>query len=176
MKRWFACLMTAALLLSLLGCAKDAPPPQKPVNFYYPATDTVYDGKTEILHAEVRESANFDGDIPELLNLYLQGPVSESLRSPFPRQITVTRYASTANTAIVELSNEFSHLVGIDLTVACACIARTLFDLTDLDRVQLSATDAQLEGQAYLSWERDDIHYMDTPDPTAESSESTTGK
>ena len=173
MKHFVSILLAFSLVFCLLGCAKDAPP-RKPVNFYYPATETVYDGEAEILHPEVRESANFDEDITGLLNLYLQGPVSESLRSPFPDRVTVTRYAATSNTAILVLSNEFAQLVGIDLTLACACISRTLLDLTGLDRVQIYATDALLDGQASLTLERDDIHYMDTPDPSTAGSDTTT--
>ena len=173
MKRWVTVLLILSMLSCLCGCSKNSPPPKEPVIFYYPAAKTVYNGTTEVLHPESREGAGYKADIAGLMNLYLKGPVSETLRSPFPVQVTVTRFASTTNTAILELSNEFAQLVGIDLTVACASIARTLFDLTQLDTVQISATDAQLDGQASITLNRNDIYFLDIPDFSDEDADST---
>ena len=88
-----------------------------------------------------------------------------ALRSPFPAHLRVTRYATTGSTAILTLSTELSYLNGIDLTLACVCIANTLFDLTELSRVQIFAADAQLEGQSSITLERDDVYLIDTPAP-----------
>ena len=173
MKRFTSFLLIFSILFCFWGCTKVTPAPTKPVRFYYPAADVIYDGKTPLIQAEVRESAGYENDVTGLLNLYLHGPTSEALRSPFPGRVTVSRYSSTANTAVLELSAEFSHLVGIDLTVACACIAYTLFDLTQLDRVQICATDVQLDGQSSITLERDDIYFVDTQDITETSSDAT---
>ena len=163
MKQLISYLLVFFLLIALVGCAENTPAPKSPVSFFYPAIDVVYDGRTEVIQPEIREGAGFEEDIAGLLNLYLQGPVSEGFRSPFPSRMTVTRYSSTANTAILELSNEFSQLVGIELTLACASIAKTLFELTQFERVQIYATDAQLESQASITLERDDLYFIDIP-------------
>ncbi len=163
MKRLMILCCVVAMLITAVGCANKVTPPEKPVTFYYPALETVCDGKTEVIHPEVRESAGYEGNMEALLNLYLQGPDSITLRSPFPAHLTVIRFATTDSTASLTLSNEFSHLSGIDLTLACVCIANTLFDLTQLERVQIYTEDSQLEGQASITLERDDIYFIDTP-------------
>lgn len=173
MKRWTAALLAFAILCALPGCTRKAPAPKSPVSFYYPAVEVIYDGKTHVIQAETREGAGYEEDIAGLLNLYLRGPISETLRSPFPGRVTVSHFSTTANTAILELSSEFSQLVGIDLTLACACIANTLFDLTQLQRVQIFATDAMLDSQASITLERDDLYFTDVPAPVTDATEGT---
>lgn len=165
MRRWPILLLILVILITGMGCTPKAAQPEKPVNFYYPAVTTVYDGKTPVIQPEIRDGVGYEGGIAGLISLYLKGPSSDTLRSPFPQGVSVIRFSSTSNTATLELSQEFSQLSGIDLTLACACIANTLFDLTELDRVQIFAADSQLDGQASISLDRDDIYYMD--DPTA---------
>ena len=162
MKRMTSILLILALLPALVGCSPKAEPPQSPVTFYYPADDTIYDGKTAVIHQEIRDAAGYEEDIEGLLNLYLKGPASESLRSPFPRQVKVTRYSTNSNTINLVLSSEFAQLSGIDLTLACACLANTLFELTQLERVQFFATDSQLDGQDSITLDRNDIYLADT--------------
>lgn len=174
MKRWTSLLLILLLLVSTLGCAHTTPAPAVPVTFYYPAEETVYDGKTTVIHKEIREGAGYAEDLEGLLNLYLKGPSSESLRSPFPRRVTVSRFTATTNMAILELSSEFAMLSGIDLTLACACIANTLFDLAQLDRVQILVTDSMLDGQTSITLDRDDIYFSDAPPATEEAAQSTT--
>ena len=163
MKRLLTLCCVLALLCTSMGCSTKTKPPKKPVTFYYLTQDTICDGKTEIIQPEERESAGYESNMEALLNIYLQGPRSISLRSPFPAHLTVTRYATTGSTAILTLSTELSYLSGIDLTLACVCIANTLFDLTELSRVQIFAADAQLEGQSSITLERDDVYWIDTP-------------
>lgn len=174
MKRWMSLLLVITCLIPLVGCTQTSPAPKRPVNFYYPATETIYNGKTPFIQAEVRDGSGYEEDIAGLLDIYLNGPVSEGLRSPFPRRAKVTRFAASSNVATLELSSEFSILSGIDLTVACACIANTLFDLTEVYRVQIYATDSQLDNQTSIVLDRDDIYYTDTQVATDGVSENTT--
>ncbi len=173
MKRWTSLILILAVLSALFGCSGQTAPPQNPVAFYYPAEDTVYDGKTTVLHKEIRDGAGYEEDIEGLLALYLKGPSSESLRSPFPRRVTVAKFSTTSNTITLEMSSEFAQLSGIDLTLACACLANPLFDLTQLERIQFFATDAQLDGQPSITLDRNDILYFDTPSPIKETAEPT---
>ncbi len=172
MKRWTSLLLIFAFLLAASGCSRNAAPPTTPVTFYYPAVETVYDGKTAVIHPEIRDGAGYEADTEGLLALYLQGPASETLRSPFPSQVTLIRYSTTSNTANVVLSSEFAQLSGIDLTLACTCIANTLFDLTQLERLQIFATNSQLDGQTSIILARDDIYYLDTVAPTEEPADT----
>ena len=173
MKRWISLLLALVFLLSAFGCTQTSPAPKQPVTFYYPAVETVYDGKAPVIHPEIRDGSGYEDNMEGLLNLYLKGPSSEDLRSPFPRQVTVSRFAVTPNIATLVLSSEFAQLGGIDLTMACVCIANTVFELTGLDRIQISSADSQLDGQASITLERDDIYWMDVPQPTEEPTQTT---
>ena len=173
MKRLTILTLCLCVLISAVGCARNEAPPKSPVSFYYPLAETVYDGSSPVIQPEAREGAGFEDDTEGLLNLYLQGPTTDTLRSPFPSGVTVSRYTTTANTAILELNSEFAGLSGIGLTLACVSVAYTLFDLTGLDRVQLSVADAQLDGQDFVTFVRDTIYFTDATDPTGNTSEAT---
>lgn len=173
MKQRISLLLILVTLLAAVGCARNTPAPTVPVTFYYPAYETVYDGKTSVIHPEIRDGAGYEDDIAGLLNLYLKGPVSESLRSPFPKQVTVIRYGATSNIATLALSEAFAQLGGIDLTIACACIANTVFDLAQVDRVQILVADAQLNGQTSITFDRDDLYFSDISQPVGETEETT---
>lgn len=173
MKRWIVLLLALAFLLSASGCKQAAPAPQRPVTFYYPAAETVYDGKSPVIHPEIRDGAGYEENMEGLLNIYLKGPSSEDLRSPFPRGVYVSRLYVTTTMATLELNSEFARLTGIDLTMACVCIASTVFELTGLDRVQILATDAQLDGLTSITLDRDDIYFIDPPQPTEEATQTT---
>ena len=60
MKRMTSILLILALLPALVGCSPKAEPPQSPVTFYYPADDTIYDGKTTVIHQEIRDAAGYE--------------------------------------------------------------------------------------------------------------------
>lgn len=173
MKHRISLILIISILLCLCSCAKDTRPAKSPVNFYYLGKEISYDGESEILLSEEREGAGYEADVEGLLTQYLKGPISESLRSPFPANVSVSRYATTANFVILELSDEFAQLTGIDLTVACACLSRTLFDLTQLDQILISATGTQLDGQASISFDLNDIYFVDNPLPSGETSDAT---
>lgn len=173
MKRSLILLLVIALTILSVGCDRTPAPPKQPVTFYYPVSNPVYDGKTGLIHSEVRDSTGLNDNMTELINLYLRGPLSETLRSPFPENVTVTRYSTTANTVILELSSEFANLSGIDLTLACACMAHTLLDMTGLERFQISAADSMLDGMSTITMERNDLYMTDTPNLETNNSKST---
>ena len=72
------------LALSLLcACAKPAPQENPTYAFYYPQKQITYCSETGVLASEAR-SFPVGLEFKKILNLYLEGPVSESLRTPFP--------------------------------------------------------------------------------------------
>ena len=155
-----------ALILALLFCSACGirkQPLQKPVNFYYCTAEVAYDGLTGIMATEQRESVHFENDMTALLNAYLQGPTEEELVSPFPSDVTVVNCYTSGSTVLVVLSSEFAQLTGIDLTVACACLSSTVFELIEQDRIQISAFESQLVGQTVLTVDRNTMFMVDIP-------------
>lgn len=172
MKRLTALILCVALLLFLGGCAGKKGPLQKPVAFYYRTAEVIYDGKTAMIGFEERESAGYEDNMIQLLNVYFAGPSSEKYRSPFPANLKAVSYSVLGSAVILELSSEFAQLSGVDLTIACACIAGTILSMTELDRVQISAADTPLDGQASIIMNRGNVLLLDMIGDPAETQEA----
>ena len=85
-----------------------------------------------------------DDDIPpspiQLLETLLDGPQSEDLTSPFPSDVMV-RYIlpSTGGYLSVHLSEHYSGLTNISLTLADYCIVLTLSQVEGVNGVEISS-------------------------------------
>lgn len=173
MKRLTIVILCVTLLFSLAGCASETKPHQKPAAFYYRTAEVTYDGRSSIIRYEERESAGYESDIPKLLNLYFRGPSSENLRSPFPKNLEVVGYSTLGPTVLLELSDEFTQLSGIDLSIASACIACTILSLVEQERVQISVADTPLDGQSYIMLDRSSVLLLDLMEDTATTDATT---
>ena len=163
MKKMTALLLCITILLCVCGCKKEKPALIAPVSFYYRTTDMTYDGTTTVIGVEQRESAGFDGNTLLMLNAYFNGPTSPGLTSPFPRALKAIDYSDFGATALVEISSDISQLSGIDLSIACACIARTVFELNEkIERVQIFSSGPYLDGSNSITIARNDIILSDT--------------
>ena len=163
MKRMTALLLCIIILLCICGCKKEKPALIMPVSFYYRTAEMTYDGTSAIISAEQRESAGFNDNILLLLNAYFNGPTSQELRSPFPRTLKAINYSVLGTSVQVEVSSDISQLSGIDLSIACACIAHTLFDLdSSIERVQISSSGSYLDGGNSVTITRDNLLLSDT--------------
>lgn len=174
MKRFLAFVLVCALLLCCTACTGKKETLTKPVAFYYCTTEVVYDGKTGIIAAEQRESSQFGDDMTALLNAYLQGPISESFQSPFPENVQIVTFSMSGPTILAVLSKEFSQLSGLDLIIACACLSRTIFDLAEQNCIQIAAFDSQLDGQTYITIDRDSMFLVDDPTEVTAADETET--
>ena len=137
MKRIALLLLAAALLISLAGCTQTV----DTTVFYYARYEDAYAYGTEsaVIAPEYREIAGHGGDLHYLLTLYFHGPTMEYLRSPFPSGIGLRSVERSGNTLLIELTPSLTVLNGTDLSLACACLARTCFGLSDAEAVTISA-------------------------------------
>lgn len=151
MKKYLPLLL---ITLFLVGCVQ---PPQiaDPVSFYYiPAEDLEeedFAAEVSYIRADVRDKAQLGDSLNLILSAYLRDPASTSgLKSPFPAHTYLFSVSQDNNVASVVLSTEFAQLQNMDLTIACACLARTCMELTGADTVLISAENAQLDGAEYI--------------------------
>ena len=163
MKRFTAFVLIFSLALCCVACTPKNVTPKKPAAFYYCSTEVPYDGKSSGITAEMRESEAYGDDMIPLLNEYLKGPAGENLQSPFPDHVRIASFNTSATTVTVVLSREFSQLSGLDLILACACLSRTVFDLMEQNRIQIAAYDSLLDGQTYITLDRNSIFLVDDP-------------
>lgn len=167
MNRIVSILLIITLLCCIVGCSSSDEEILQPVNFYYCNDPITFHGTYDVITPEVRESINYD-DIVKLIDLYLDGPISDGYSSPFPPSVTVSKLTQNNKILNITLSSEFSNLTGIELTLACTCLSTTLFELTDAKSIVISANDALLDDAESVVLIRDTLVFSDSYNPTTE--------
>lgn len=129
MRKLLCLLLAFALIFPLAGCQVEDPK----VTFYYvrQRDSFVYGIADGVITSENRDCAGHMSDVRYVLTLYLQGPTTEGLRSPFPSGCSLVSIESDQNRLDVTLSGPLGALDGIDKTLACVCLAKTCFALTN---------------------------------------------
>lgn len=146
MKKTLAPALAVILLLALaFGCAPAAEERDEGLKLWFPVDLT-----QETLTAAV-DACPYRGEdrsIPALLSALLAGPPAEEfgLKSPFPQGTRVLSWSLENRVANVELSPAYAGLVGVDLTLADACVVLTLTQLPGVDGVRVTASGG---GQSY---------------------------
>jgi len=131
------CLL-AALLLLLSACS--APAPEGNWNVYFPSSAYL---DTPALQAELRTLSPAPSP-DELLNVLLNGPTSSDLFNPFPESLFLRSWSLKNGVLILNLSEQYSALSGIHLTLADYSIVMTMCQLPDVDTVTISVPDSSL--------------------------------
>ena len=142
MKR-IVCLMLIAIML-LPGCAFGGEQTKEPVTFYYlrqyntqDNVDTFFfDGA---MGSEIWEAAGHRDDLRYLLALYMQGPSSPQLQRPFPVGSKILDISTEERELRIVMNPVSSRFNELDVTVSCACIAKTCMGLVDVDSVTVMA-------------------------------------
>jgi len=166
MKRLFLLLLLPLLLLT--ACATEETNYQTPVNFYYIHNDVEFGTDSGVIKATVREGAGHREDYFYLISQYLNGPISYDCISPFPAGTTLEELYWDQNRVQIVLSPHITTLSGIDLTIACACLVRTVADIVGVDTVQIRSSSGLLNGEHVLILSSGSFEYLDhlTPSDT----------
>ena len=176
MKR-ILCLMLIAVM-ALSGCAFGREQMQEPVTFYYlrqyntqETVDPVFfEGA---IGSEVWEAAGHRDDLRYLLSLYMQGPSGTQLQRPFPvgsKILDVTTEGSVLTIVMNAVSSRFNEM---DVTVSCACIAKTCMALADVDTVTVMAYGPNNSVLFTRTFTKDNLILEDTLELPTESTEAT---
>lgn len=142
MKRILSLLLITALLLS--GCALSSSQANEPVLFYYLRQHNQQEDydlffSEGAIGAEEREISGHRDDLNYLLALYMQGPKNSTLLFPFPvgSKIVETRMEGSRLTIVMNaISSRFNEM---DVTISCACIAKTCMELADVTAVTVES-------------------------------------
>lgn len=151
MKRCICVVLTVFLLMALCSCSAPKQKLSRPVNFYYCTKNITFHSNEGVIQSEQRESQGYENDLSSLVELYLSGPLSGELSSPFPEALQVIGIRNNKNWVYIELSENFGTLTGIKLTTACACITLTLWELTGASNIQIRAHNALLNGRQVIT-------------------------
>lgn len=139
MKRITALFLSLIILLGLCACQYQDSDIIEPVEFYYQRTEFIYGGTDGVIVPETREASGHAGDLSYLLTLYLRGPLDASLEAPFPTSCKLLGFNLEGKTISLTLDSTFASLENMELTLACACLAKTCFALADVTQVQITA-------------------------------------
>lgn len=138
MKRLISLLLLLALALSLYGCNSDASLKMNaPVNFYYCSNSITYNSPDGVICAEVRDATGYTDNLQQFIELYLKGPASSEFTSPFPDGADVEQLSLGTTRIQITLNETFTELSGLDLTLACACLAKTVQEAAQVEYVQI---------------------------------------
>ena len=145
MKR-FLILVLVALMLT--GCAFSGNRMNDPVTFYYlriASDDATYDAyyADGIIGSEEREASGYRGNLRNLLTFYFRGPLDPNLTSPFPTGCRILDVSQKSSRLIIQLNPILAEKTEVEITAACACLAMTCMELTDVDTVQIEAKNAE---------------------------------
>ena len=136
MKRLLILLLCSAFLL--WGCGTGEPKLEDPVTVYYPRTEYIFGQSDSVIASGSMEAEGIKTDLTALLNAYLQGPGPEGLRNPFPADSRVMQLQLEDTVLTLNMNDGFSTLTGAELTLACACLAKTALSLSAAQTVQIT--------------------------------------
>ncbi len=160
MKRNLSILLSLCLMLTLCGClAQSLTDKETAADFFYPRqTASIAEHPSEgVIAAEKRDVGENQGDLSALLGLYLRGPRDSALRSPFPSGCRIVSFEFDGDILHVTLDESFTRLESMDLTVACACLAKTCLSLTDAQAVHISSNASDSASSVDLTFRQDSL-------------------
>lgn len=157
MKRTVSVLLAIALLLTGSGCGRKHDDFEQPVSFYYMSLDT----EESVFAAETREAKSYVSDLLTLTNHYFVGPVNEAYVNVFPVGLYAISLTDEGDRLVVTVSDELSTLSGLELSIACTCIAMTLFDITGIEKVEIMAENELLDSKKSVIITMDDLYLQD---------------
>lgn len=160
MKRMMALWLALALVLG--GCSGAAGDLRVPLTFYYPRAEMDFSQGSSYIIVEMREGDGVGSDPIDILAYYLRGPANaEQFACPFPEGTRPESFTLEEDVAQITLSAEFAACSGLELTVACACLAKTCLALTDARRVRIRCEGALFGDAEYVEMDEQSILLFD---------------
>lgn len=159
MKQLLSLILVISLLVCLYGCRQEPEAP-KGTLFYYRVKEPSYNTDSTALSAEYRPDAVQD-TLNRAIELYLAGPVSPDLRSPFPENLRLIGVDQKGGTVYLTFSRELAQLSGLDLTIVCGCITMTVLELTDAAQAEIRSVTGLLDGQRSILMDKNSLLLLD---------------
>ena len=132
---------------------------EKPVAFFFLNSQITYGAEDGVFSSEERECTGLSTE--EILRMYLKGPETPELISPFPANTFLISLLVSESDITITLSDSYAHLTGLELTKANACIAKTLFAFSQADRVIICCESKPLNGETRIQLTRSDLIFVD---------------
>lgn len=156
MKRFLlpAILVLAAVLI-LLGLPLEES--SDSVTFYYARKDYAYAKDSGAFGSETREVGRRKTDLTYLLALYLDGPMDQNLKTPFPGNNIqeVQTLTIDQGTVTITLADMGVGMRDSEFTLSCACLSKTCLEISDAQKVKITS------GERSVTMTRDNLIFFD---------------
>lgn len=139
MKKGICILLSLLLVIGICGCGQS-----QDIRFFYPRAEILYGAPDGVIASETRDLNRNDFDLTYLLKLYLEGPISQELYSPFPRGTGLESLSYAGGQLFLVLSEPFASQENLEYMIACACMASTCFALTDAETVTIKTANTSI--------------------------------
>ena len=160
MKQFCSFTLILAMLVCAVGCHQESSEPEE-IAFYYCVSQPDYSIGSTALAPEYRGGVPQDS-LHQTLELYLSGPLSSDLQSPFPQDLKLVGVNQNGSTIQLTFSPELATLTGLDLTIACGCLTLTTLALTSAQQVEIRTVSGLLDGQRTITMDKNTLLLLDT--------------
>lgn len=161
MKRPVCISLVVLLIFALCSCESHTKSILVPVTFYYRTTDIEFGTRSGVITSEIREARGHAEEYQYIIEQYLNGPKSSGCISPFPAGTTLEALSLDNNKVYIMLSPHLAILTGSDLMIACACLTKTVLELTGVKSVQISAENRLLNNEESITMTAASFAYWD---------------
>lgn len=158
MKRAISLMIVCIIFLFHSACSAQK---ETYVTFYYKAATSDDSFPVSLIVSEERMHSVSRNDYSVLLQRYLAGPQDPRNESPFPAGTTLNRLTFSKKRAYITLSDEIASLSGTELSVACACLTKTIEEMTGVESVELSLVSSLINNDPYIILRSSDFAVLD---------------
>ena len=141
MRRLLCLWVLFCLLMGITACSNSNRSSQDDVIFYYCRKDLTFHESDSVIACETRSKKAIGDDLGTVIHAYLSGPEDPNLTLLFPQNTTLTDIQIAEDTLHITISNNCANMNEVDLIRSCACLAQTLFPLTDATKIAIAAED-----------------------------------
>lgn len=167
MKKAIALITLMLCLIPFSGCGGMDRADPDAISFFYVRSEFQYHGNENVIVAEERVLSDSREDPLWLLTLYMMGPISDGLSCPFPNGVKVLDVHEETKMLDITISDTSASLNESRFTLACSCLAMTMFECTDNAYVRIYS------GERSMSFDRESIFLADDVIPTDHMTEET---
>ena len=160
MKKIICFLLVLCTFVGIVGCtAKETP--ENSITVYYRREKLIYGSADSVIAAAYLETDGRTQNYKDLLNQYFAATPGDGFATTFPEDLKLVSFKLEGLTVKVVLSDQIAAYSGMNLTIALTCLTQTIMSLTGCHEVIISANTAQLDGQNFITLNRDSYLLLD---------------
>ena len=131
------------------------------VTFYYVHNEIEYSMASGVIAPMEFEPGREFNNHRLIIEKYFDGPTNYDCISPFPAGTTLEDFQTDGDKAILLLSPHMATLSGASMTVALACLTRTVIEITNVKAMQVSIQNNQIWGSDSVTLTLNSFSYYD---------------